>query len=281
MPDLREIADEEKKASRIVQGTRILRKKQDMVTIYTPQGRALEYSLLALNHYRGCGHRCSYCYVPGCLHMKREAWNAMEAEPRPDIIEQLREDAPKYAGTDKRVLLSFTGDPYCPVEPELRLTRQAMEILKANKIPFQILTKGGTRAIDDFDLYGKNDAFATTMTLLDADKSREIEPGAATPDNRMFAILKAHSLKIETWVSLEPVLDAEQSLKIIDELALITTLFKIGTLNHMSSDTDWRKFGIKAIESCEDWGVDYYIKTDLAKHLKGVKYHNTDTRIVK
>ena len=34
-----------------------------MRTIYEPQGRAREYSPLALNHYQGCDHACTYCYA--------------------------------------------------------------------------------------------------------------------------------------------------------------------------------------------------------------------------
>jgi hypothetical protein len=44
--------------------------------IYAPGGQAGEYSALATNPYRGCGHRCNSCYVPGILRMNRREFDA-------------------------------------------------------------------------------------------------------------------------------------------------------------------------------------------------------------
>jgi|GEM_PF-5370738 len=43
---------------------------------------------------------------------------------------------------------------------------------------------------------------------------------------------------------------------------------------------DWRRFGAEAIELCEKYGKRYYIKYDLARHLDGIEFTNTDTRKV-
>jgi len=241
-----------------------------MSIIYEPRGRALEYSLLALNHYNGCEHGCSYCYARDMAI--RWGKSFAPASPREGVAAALRKEAPLFAGTDKRVLLSFSTDPYQPLND--RLGRQVLSILREHNIPWQVLTKGGTRAVGDFDLYGPNDAFATTMTLLDLDESEAYEPLAARPENRIEAIGVAKSRGIETWVSLEPVLDPSTSLAIIDRTHEIVDLYKIGVLNHRSSRTDWRAFG------CVRYGVPYYVKDDLAKHLDGVARASTDTRRV-
>jgi len=248
-----------------------------MSGIYRPKGRAQEFSWLALNHYYGCGHRCKYCYVPSIPGMPDQT-----VKPRPvkNIIEKVRKQAREFAGTDERVLLSFTCDPYQPLDDELNLTRQIMLILKAHDIPFQILTKGGTRAVKDFDLYGRKDAFAATLTFLDYEDSINFEPWAATPLDRMIALFNAHKRGIETWVSLEPVIDAKQSLKIIDETHGFVKLYKIGKLNYQKSSINWRKFGIAAIKKCREYKVDYYIKKDLAEYLDGVTFYNIDNRKV-
>lgn len=253
-----------------------------MQTIYEPTGRALEYSLLACNLYTGCSHGCSYCFAPGCLHRTREAFHA-NVQPRPGIIEALRKSAPLYAGTDRRVLLCFTCDPYSPEAAASGVTRLALEILQEHGIPWQILTKGGTLSCADFDLYGPNDAFATTMTFLSDSDSFKWEPGAAMPLCRIAAIQEANSRGIDTWVSLEPVIDPEQSLAVIRRTHEFVNLYKVGVLNHdkeRAAQTDWRRFGVQAIELCEGYGKAYYIKHDLAKYLDGVKYTNTDTRRV-
>lgn len=253
-----------------------------MQTIYEPKGRALEYSLLACNLFTGCSHACTYCFAPGCLRKTREAFRA-NVQPRKGIIEALRKEAPKHAGTDKRVLLCFHCDPYSPEAAESGVTRQALKILWEFSIPFQILTKGGDRAVSDFDLYGPHDAFATTMTCTDDLDSREIEPGAALPFDRMSAIRQAHARGIETWLSLEPVIYPEQSLEVIDGTHDFVDLYKIGRWNHdvRANRIDWRAFGMEAIALCEKYGKPYYIKDDLAKHLAGVKFTNTDTRKVR
>ncbi len=255
-----------------------------MKPIYEPKGRALEYSLLALNHYVGCSHSCTYCYAAAQAKKfgNPDFHRTGHQSSKLGIIEALRKQAPEYACTDKRVLLCFTTDPYQPLDDQQRLTRQVLKILRQYSIPFQILTKGGTRAVKDFDLYGKFDAFATTLTFMDADDSLEWEPNAATPDDRIKAIVAAKKLGIRTWGSLEPVVDPTQSLDIIAITHEVVDLFKLGTLNHRKppAPINWREYGRKAIAMCQKYGVDYYVKEDLARHLIGIDYKNTDTRRV-
>ncbi len=254
---------------------------KSMKVIYEPAGRALEYSNLAINHYAGCSHGCIYCYAAGMAKRYGKPFHQIQV-PRNGVIEALRKQAPDYAHTRMRVLLSFMTDPYQPLDDALGLTRSVITILREYSIPFQVLTKGGTRAAKDFDLYTPQDAFATTMTFLDPEDSIKWEPAAALPGNRISAINIAHERGIETWVSLEPVINPSQSLDIISITNGIVDLFKIGTLNHIKppNPIDWRDFGIKAINMCESYGVKYYVKDDLAKHLAGIEFTNTETRLV-
>lgn len=248
-----------------------------MSVIYEPTGRAKEYSLLACNLFTGCVLGCVYCYVPQTLHLTPKQFRT-DVKPRMNILEELRNEAPKYAGTEKQVLLCFTCDPYPPEEIEQGVTRDALKILREFDIPFQILTKGGMRAMRDFDLYGPNDAFATTLTFLSKHPSRGFEPKAEDPEKRIKAIRQANIKGIETCVSLEPVLDPCDSLNLIKCTSAFVNLYKIGKLNYRKSETDWRRFGIDAIKLCEYFGVPYYIKDDLAKYLDGIEFTNTDTR---
>jgi DNA repair photolyase len=250
-----------------------------MSVIYEPTGRAREYSLLACNLFTGCVHGCDYCYAPQTLHFTQEQF-ITNVSPRPRILEKLREDAPRFYGTDKRVLLCFTCDPYQPEEVEQGVTREALKILRDFNVPFQILTKGGMRAARDFDLYGPCDAFATTLTFANDMDTYQHEPKTALPGDRYRAIEYAKEEGLNTWVSLEPIIDPEQSLSMLEGSVFSVDLFKIGKLNYQPSAIDWRQFGIDAIGLCEKFGVPYYIKDDLAAHLEGVKFTNTDTRIV-
>jgi len=251
-----------------------------MGIIYRPKGRAQEYSYLAINHYTGCGHGCTYCYVPSVLHMPVSKFN--KPKVRPNVLELLAKEAPKCAGTNERVLLCFTCDPYQLLDLSECVTRKVIKILKQWKIPFQVLTKGGMRAARDFDLYEQGDAFATTMTFVSEENSRRFEPHAAPPNLRIRAIEAAHGQGIETWVSLEPVINAKESLLIIHRLHNIVDHFKLGKLNYQKSDIDWKEYAIKALELLNRYNKTYYIKNDLAKYLDDYAYApaNTDTRTI-
>jgi len=76
-------------------------------------------------------------------------------------------------------------------------------------------------------------------------------------------------LGIRTWVSLEPVVDPEQSLELIRETADFVDEYKIGRWNHdpKADEIDWKDFGNKAVALCESLGKKYYIKKDLAIFL--------------
>ncbi|MFC1929737.1 radical SAM protein [Chloroflexota bacterium] len=238
------------------------------LVIYEPRGRAGEYAPLAVNLYRGCGHGCIYCYAPEATLIDRQEF--IEATPRQDIIEKLGKDAPQAAldGNKGNVLLCFTCDPYQPIDAEYQLTRQAIEILHKNGFNVTILTKGGKKAERDFDLLRHGDEFATTLTFLDEQKSLHWEPGAAIPEERIESLRKAHELGITTWASLEPVIEAAESLEIIRQTHTFVNLFKVGLLNYhpMGKEIDWRKFLQDCIATLKQYGCQYYIKKDLRRY---------------
>src|SRR5262249_40834335 len=133
-------------------------------------------------------HRCTYCYVPGVLRMSREEFDAGAVE-RDKFLRALRLDAAKYqsAGITEQVLLSFTTDPYHPYDTSL--TRAAIETLREFGLAFCTLTKGGTRALRDLELFRPDrDAFAATLTTLDDAVSLEWEKAAALPGDRIAAL---------------------------------------------------------------------------------------------
>jgi DNA repair photolyase len=237
--------------------------------IYAPAGQAGEYAPLAANPYRGCGHSCSYCYVPSVLRMDRAEFDK-GAVARPGFLDNLRKDARKYqaAGSHEQVMLSFTTDVYSPFDRSL--TRKTLEILRQHGLGFCVLTKGGTRALADLDLYRPDrDAFASTLTSLDAGFSAKWERGAAMPADRIEALRTFHAAGIFTWVSLEPTLDVESSLKIVEATHGFVNLFKIGRVNYlpMTKTTDWRAYTERMIELCARLGVKHYVKRDLQPYL--------------
>ena len=97
--------------------------------IYETKGRAKEYCELAANLYRGCEHGCIYCYAPSATFRKREDF--CNATVRADVLKKFRKDVIELEkkGETRSVLLSFTTDPYQPLDVKEQLTRKAIEIL--------------------------------------------------------------------------------------------------------------------------------------------------------
>jgi DNA repair photolyase len=237
--------------------------------IYAPKGQAGEYAPLACNPYRGCGHGCAYCYVPLVLKMKREEFDA-GAKPRPDFLKNLRKDAKKYqaAGIREQVMCCFTTDLY--QDCDRQLTRSTLEIIREHELGFCVLTKGGTRALEDIDLYRSDrDAFASTLTSLDESFSLKWERNAALPMDRIEALKRFHDRGIFTWVSLEPTLDVESSLAIVEATHNFVNLYKIGRVNYlpMTKTTDWKTYTERMVELCAKLNVAHYVKKDLQPFL--------------
>jgi DNA repair photolyase len=237
--------------------------------IYAPAGQAGEYAPLAVNPYRGCGHKCAYCYVPLVTKQDRAEFDA-GAVPRKNFLAQLRKDAAKYlaAGIREQALLSFTTDPYHP--GDTTLTRQVLEALIEHGLGFCTLTKGGKRALRDLDLFRPaRDAFASTLTSLDAAYSRKWERAAADPDERIAALCNFYERGVFTWVSLEPTLDVEASLAIVDATHGFVDLYKVGRANYLklTKSTDWRDYTLRMVDKLNALGKAHYIKQDLQPFL--------------
>lgn len=255
-------------------------------TIYAPAGQAGEYASLATNPYRGCGHQCAYCYVPRVLRVAlggpgssvndaRKVFDA-GAVIRPNFQSALLKDAIKYkaAGVTEQVMLSFTTDPYPPAHHEL--TRWTLQTLQAHGLAVCTLTKGGSRALRDIDLFRPDrDAFASTLTSLDAEFSRKWERGAADPDDRISTLRHFHERGIFTWVSLEPTIDIEASLAIVDTTHSFVDLYKVGRVNYIgvTKTTDWAAYTRRMIEKLQHIGKAHYIKKDLQPFLP-IGYYN-------
>lgn len=238
--------------------------------IYAPRGQAGEYSPLATNPYRGCASKCSYCYVPRVLKMTREEFDAA-AVPRPGFLPKLIKEAKKYqeAGITAQVMLSFTTDPYHPGDTSL--TRDTLQALQAHGLGICTLSKGGTRAYRDMDLFRPGrDAYAATLTTLDDKFSMRWERAAALPGDRLDMLRAFHAAGIFTWVSLEPVLNTEHTLAVIQASHSFVDLYKVGRVNYVPSLTnqiDWRGFTGRVTALLNEAGARYYIKKDLQPFL--------------
>jgi DNA repair photolyase len=247
--------------------------------IYASGGQAGEYAPLTANPYSGvdggpagCGHKCSYCYVPKLPMMHNSSRREFDAGavPKKDYLERLEKDARKYQalGITEQVMLSFTSDPYHP--GDTALTRDVLQMIQRYGMGICTLTKGGTRALRDLDLFRRGrDAFACTLTSLNDDFSLLWERNAPLPADRINALRTFHEAGIYTWVSLEPVLDTAATLEIIRQTHKFVDLFKVGRVNYigLTKTTNWRQFTADVLEVLDQTGAKAYIKKDLQPYL--------------
>jgi len=240
-----------------------------MSIIYKPKGRAMEYSPLALNHYRGCDHGCSYCYVPKIFARDRK-YNHNVVTERKDVIATLKKEVTKYKNCDEPVLMMFTGDPYCKYNDKKKLTRKVLKLLLANNIRVTILSKGGKRILQDLDLFkqfGDRIKVGASLTFNDNASSLENEPGAALPLERVEALEILKDNDIKTWASIEPVIYPEASLRMIYRTLHCVDEYKVGKLNHIKSNIDWKDFAFRVIKLLRATNKNFYIKKDLMIYL--------------
>lgn len=236
-----------------------------MKPIYEPKGKAKEYGDLALNIYTGCPHRCFYCFAPNVLHRDREQFHTV-VNPREGIVEATRKQLESEQITGKLIHLCFTCDPY-PTGYDTSVTREIIKLLKDHGNHVQILTKGDGKR--DFDLLDENDWYGITLSTMIIPQSFNAEPRAKGPNTRLTALIKAHNIGIKTWVSFEPVLDAESVLTTIDMYGQFFDRVKIGKLNYHTSEIPWAEFGREAEAQCKALGIDYYIKDSLRAEMEG------------
>ena len=232
-----------------------------MKPIYEPKGAAREYGELALNIYTGCPHECFYCFAPGVLHRTKAAFH-LNVEPREGIVEATRRQLEKEQITGKTIHLCFTCDPYPYGLPCSIATRSIIEVLKHYGNHVQILTKGDGRR--DFDLLDKDDWYGATISGA----TEEEEPFAAPQSIRLMALKRAHDRGIKTWVSFEPVVNAEAVIDVLNSSYEYFDRVKIGKLNYHHSDIDWKKFGIEVEALCKELGLNYYIKDSLRAEME-------------
>ncbi len=229
-----------------------------MKPIYEPKGAAKEYGDYAINIYTGCPHRCFYCFAPNVLHRDREEFHT-NVKPRDGIVEAVAKQLEHENITGRLIHLCFTCDPY-PAGYDTTATREIIKLIKGSGNNVQILTKN--LSLRDLDLLDENDWYGVTY-----------DGGVPTSEMQSFLILgvlnMVHASGIKTWISFEPVLNADNVLAAIEETADYVDKIKIGKLNYHKSDIDWKRFGKEAEALCEELNLNYYIKDSLRKEMGG------------
>jgi len=246
--------------------------------IYQPTGHAWEYAPLAASPYRGCGHGCKYCYVPGyaVTNITRAEFDAGAVE-RSGYRQRLPMEIAKYqaAGITDQVLITFTSDAYHPGDTSA--TRFTMIKLIDGGMAFCALSKGGQLALRDIDLYRiDRDCYAVSLMTLDNAFSVKWEPFAALPADRIATLQAFAKAGFFVWVSLEPIIRIEDTLAVIDATYEFVDHYKVGPINHLGpsyDDLPWGEYTGQLIDAFHRRDKSHYIKADLWQYLPP-GYHN-------
>ena len=93
--------------------------------------------------------------------------------------------------------------------------------------------------------------------------------------SRIATLRKFHERGIFTWVSLEPTLDVNASLAIVDATHSFVDLYKIGRVNYvgLTKTTDWRDYTIRMVDTVQALGARHYFKKDLQPYLPDGYYN--------
>lgn len=167
----------------------------------------------SINPYRGCEHGCIYCYArPTHEFLGFSAGLDFETRilVKEDASELLRRELASPRWQPKPIALSGVTDAYQPVERRLRLTRRCLEVLVEFRNPVVIITKNRlvTRDIDLLADLAKHRAAAVflSITTLDAELGRTLEPRASIPAFRLSAIAQLHEAGVPAGVLVAPVI---------------------------------------------------------------------------
>ena len=169
----------------------------------------------SVNPYRGCEHGCVYCYA-----RPSHAWLGLS--PGLDFETKIvfKPDAPRLLAGELRkpsykcstIVLGSNTDPYQPVEGRLRLTRDVLSLLLQCRHPVSIVTKSAL-VERDLDLLSqlaemRLASVMISVTTLDDDLKRRLEPRTASPARRLRTISALAAAGIPVGALVAPVIPA-------------------------------------------------------------------------
>jgi DNA repair photolyase len=168
---------------------------------------------VSLNPYRGCEHGCAYCYArPTHEYLGYSAGLDFETKilVKERAPELLRKELSARSWKPQVVVLSGVTDAYQPVERRLEITRRCIEVFAEFRNPIMIITKSSlvTRDIDLFQRLAEDQAVsvALSITTLNPELQRVLEPRASSSKERLRAIEKLTDAGIPTGVMIAPIL---------------------------------------------------------------------------
>lgn len=167
----------------------------------------------SLNPYRGCEHGCIYCYArPSHAFLGHSPGLDFETKlyHKPEAAKLLRRELGKPGYICKPLAIGTNTDAWQPIERRLRITRGVLEVLQELKHPAMLITKSALieRDVDLLAAMARENLVhaAISLTTLDSELARKLEPRASAPQARVDAIRTLSAAGIPVTVMVSPVI---------------------------------------------------------------------------
>ncbi len=169
----------------------------------------------SINPYRGCEHGCVWCYArPSHAYLNLSPGLDFETKLfyKKDAAALLREELNRRSYVCSPINLGANTDPYQPLEKSLGVTRSLLEVMVESHHPVTIVTKAAL-VVRDIDLLQQLAAehlvkVFVSVTTLDDELKRRMEPRAASPAARLAAISRLRAAGIPAGLMFAPVVPA-------------------------------------------------------------------------
>ena len=169
----------------------------------------------SVNPYRGCEHGCIYCFArPTHAYLGLSPGLDFETKilSKPEAPERLKEELSKPSYRPQVLALGANTDPYQPVEKELRITRRILELLAELRHPVAVVTKSNM-VLRDLDILApmaerRLANVFVSVTTLDRNLARTMEPRAPTPTRRLEAVRGLSKAGVPVGVLASPMIPA-------------------------------------------------------------------------
>jgi DNA repair photolyase len=167
----------------------------------------------AINPYRGCEFACKYCYAR-YTHEFMELRDGVDFEQKIFVKQQaaglLRSELKKVK-REEEIAIGTATDPYQPAERRFEITRAILEELARHSgLTIGIVTKSNlvTRDVEILRRVGEHNRICVNMTVttVDAELGRKLEPRAPRPDLRLEAVRQLNLAGVDAGVICAPVL---------------------------------------------------------------------------
>jgi DNA repair photolyase len=165
-----------------------------------------------LNAYRGCTHGCHYCFARR-YHEQFEMNGGDEFSTvilvKTNLVEVLSRELDRPSWQREKVAVGTATDPYQPIEGHYKLTRRSFEALTRGRTPVSVVTKGPMVVRDRDVLTDLARAADCTVYMsvptVDEDAWQTLEPGTASPLQRLRAVRQLIDAGINAGVLMAPI----------------------------------------------------------------------------